>query len=86
MEICFQATQQIFQNQEVNIDNLNISTENKEQLKALVKIKKGEPIDVDKLNIDEESKKELKEIQKQIPSSPSINKSQQRSQNTSDYV
>lgn len=75
METCFQATQQIFQNQAVNIDNLNISTENKEQLKALAKIKKGEPVDVDNLNIDEESKKELKEIQKQLSANnPSLPK------------
>ncbi|CAG8702802.1 43644_t:CDS:2 [Gigaspora margarita] len=91
IKICLQATQQIFQNQEVNVDNLNISTENKEQLKILVKIKKGEQVDIDKLDTDEENKRELKELQKQItqgqtPGSPPINKSQQRSQNTSSYV
>ncbi|CAG8522280.1 12429_t:CDS:2 [Ambispora gerdemannii] len=76
----------IFQNQEVNVDNLNISTENKEQLKALAKIKKGEQIDIDRLNIDQEAKEELKEIQKQISTNSPVNKPQQKSQNTSDYV
>jgi hypothetical protein len=83
---CLQATQQIWQGQAVNIDNLNISTENKEELKALVKIKKGQPVDIDKLNIDEESKKELKELQKQIPATSPINKSQQRSKGITNYV
>jgi len=76
IKICLDATQKIFQNQEVNINNLNISTENKEQLKALNKIKKGEQVNIDNLNIDQEAKEELKEIQKQISTNLPTNKPQ----------
>jgi hypothetical protein len=66
VKICFQAAQQIFQGQKIDVDNLNISQENKTELKAIIKLKNGEDIDIDKLNIDQESKAILKAIQAQI--------------------
>lgn len=66
VKVCFQATQQIFAGQTVDVDQLNISQENKVELLVITKLKNGESVDIDQLELDQESKAGLKEIQSQF--------------------
>ncbi|WNE40686.1 MAG: Hydrogenase maturation factor HybF [Mycoplasmataceae bacterium] len=66
VRVFLQATQEIFQGQKINIEQLNISIENKTELQVLAKLKNGEAVNIDQLNLDPASKAGLQEIQIQI--------------------
>jgi hypothetical protein len=70
MELCFETTQKILQGQDLSendINNLKASSKNKQELKAILKIKKGGKADAfDFFRLEEETKKGLEELQRQI--------------------